>query len=87
MQNGRDLATGTEGERTERMKQLMAIEAEAGKVAPLYESPVQVLSRTDLGSAERAATPSGSATPNRASLSTCATGRCTITIKYWSPPC
>jgi hypothetical protein len=49
----RELASGTETERTERLKQLLAIEAEAGKLAPLFESPVQMLGRMGLGSPER----------------------------------
>ena len=49
----RNLAEGSEAERTTRLKQLLAIEAEAGKLAPLFESPVQMLSRMGLGSSER----------------------------------
>jgi hypothetical protein len=49
----RNLAAGTETERTKRLKQLLEIEAEAGKLAPLFESPVQMLSRMGLGSPER----------------------------------
>ena len=49
----RDLADGTEAERTKRLKELLAIEAKANKLAPLHESPVQMLSRMGLGSAER----------------------------------
>ncbi len=49
----RDLADGTEAERTKRLKELLAIEAKANTLAPLYESPVQMLSRMGLGSAER----------------------------------
>lgn len=49
----RDLADGTEAERTKRLKELLAIEAQASKLAPLFESPVQMLSRMGLGSAER----------------------------------
>ena len=48
-----DLAAGTEAERTKRLKELLAIEAQASKLAPLFESPVQMLSRMGLGSAER----------------------------------
>ncbi len=49
----RDLAGNTEAERTERLKQLRAIEARANSLAPLFETPVQMLSRAGLGSAER----------------------------------
>ncbi len=49
----RDLAEGTETERTKRLKELLAIEAKANQLAPLHESPVQMLSRMGLGSAER----------------------------------
>ena len=49
----RELAAGTEAERTKRLQELLAIEAKASKLAPLHESPVQMLSRMGLGSAER----------------------------------
>jgi hypothetical protein len=49
----RNLVASTEGERTERLKALLAIDAEATKLGPLFESPVQMLSRMGLGSPER----------------------------------
>jgi len=49
----RTLAESSEGERRERLKALLAIDAEAGKLGPLFESPVQMLSRMGLGSPER----------------------------------
>jgi hypothetical protein len=49
----RTLAESSDGERKERLQALLAIDAEAGKLAPLFESPVQMLSRMGLGSPER----------------------------------
>jgi len=49
----RTLAESSEGERRERLKTLLAIDAEAGKLAPMFESPVQMLGRMGLGSPER----------------------------------
>lgn len=49
----RTLAQSSDRERRERLQTLLAIDAEAGKVAPLFESPVQLLSRMGFGSPER----------------------------------
>jgi len=48
----RTLAQSSDRERRERLQTLLAIDAEAGKVVPLFESPVQMLSRMGLGSPE-----------------------------------
>ena len=47
------LATTTEAERVGRLKALAKMESEANELAPMFESPVQLLSRQGLGSAER----------------------------------
>ena len=49
----RELAATTEVERVERLKALAQMEREASGLAPMFESPVQLLSRQGLGSAER----------------------------------
>jgi len=49
----RELVEGTEAERIRRLKELLAIEEKANALAPLLESPVQMLSRMGLGSVER----------------------------------
>lgn len=49
----RELVAGTEKERTERLQQMAELDAEASRLTPLYQSPVQLLSRMGLGSPER----------------------------------
>lgn len=49
----RELVAGSDKERTERLQQLAELEAEASRLTPLYQSPVQLLSRMGLGSPER----------------------------------
>lgn len=49
----RRLALGTEGERTKRLGEIHAIAERAAELAPLYESPIQMLARMGLGSPER----------------------------------
>ena len=49
----RTLATASEAERTDRLKTLMEMNDKATTLAPLFQGPVQLLSRDGLGNPER----------------------------------